>query len=708
MIVDQTKKIKGNSEEKPFCYQADAFFRFRDWGYNLIPIDAQSDKKPLVKWKLFQTQKITNDDLSRWLRSFRQRTTVNFGVLTGLAPYSKVVEIMLVDADDEAAIELVESTMPKTPCTQRTPGAGKHFGYRRPSAAAVAYLGNRQKTTYNGKVYNLDIRGDGGYFMCPGSINYKTKKQYKEDVVWTAEMMAAMPVYDPSWLVCEKRGDKPQRPPGEHVFFDDEEFLERFSHIGVPTEERLRQANCYAAAVPGTVQGTGADTACMALTYSLLYGFALPPQDCLEVLLAWGEEDDNKDKGNGYYPWQEKELVRKIEYAMSKEYDGEVGHRLNRFNRHETPTILDDSFFEPEPGEPKEPQPGDPQPEPKAQHEPKEPQPKAQRRRRGLKLADLDSLPDPQYLVNDHLQTGGLSLLVGPSAVGKTFYALDLALSVATGLDYQDCYDVLMGPVVYLCSEGVGSFKLRCRAWLRQHQLTTYPENMIVIPHTFDLLDPPEVKELVGIMGTDLGQKPSLVIIDTLARNFGAGDENSQKDMNKFVQALDNLRERGIAVMVVHHTGKDLARKERGSTALRGAADTVILLEDTDNGKGVLVTCDKQKDAEPFEKYILKKTKVPAGKDKDGETLTSLVLLPQGTMSTRFRLLKKEKKTMLSDLYNTFGPAPFTLAQASDASGASRSSTHRYLTDFLAQGMVNKTGETYTLTGPVIAMIIVQ
>jgi len=33
------------------------------------------------------------------------------------------------------------------------------------------------------------------------------------------------------------------------------------------------------------------------------------------------------------------------------------------------------------------------------------------------------------------------------------------------------------------------------------------------------------------------GSSPVLVVIDTVARNFGPGDENSTKDMSTFIQA---------------------------------------------------------------------------------------------------------------------------------------------------------------------------
>jgi hypothetical protein len=70
--------------------------------------------------------------------------------------------------------------------------------------------------------------------------------------------------------------------------------------------------------------------------------------------------------------------------------------------------------------------------------------------------------------------------------------------------------------------------------------------------------------------------KISFVIIDTLARNFGDGDENSARDMGRFIRNIDSIREAtGAHVMIVHHATKE-GGTARGSGALVGAADIVM------------------------------------------------------------------------------------------------------------------------------------
>jgi hypothetical protein len=114
----------------------------------------------------------------------------------------------------------------------------------------------------------------------------------------------------------------------------------------------------------------------------------------------------------------------------------------------------------------------------------------------------------------------------------------------------------------------------------------------------------------------DEEQVPRLIVIDTLARCFGAGDENSTKDMSAFVASLNAIREAFLVatILVVHHAGKSAGKGERGSTALRGAADTVMSL--AGSGDWLTLKCEKQKDAEQFSPIAFKLSPValPNGK----------------------------------------------------------------------------------------------
>ena len=85
--------------------------------------------------------------------------------------------------------------------------------------------------------------------------------------------------------------------------------------------------------------------------------------------------------------------------------------------------------------------------------------------------------------------------------------------------------------------------------------------------------------------------------IDTVNRCMPSGNENATEDMTRCVAGCDQIRsELGCAVFLLHHTGWDESR-ERGSTVLRGAMDTLISLKGTDV---LSLSCEKQRDLDPF------------------------------------------------------------------------------------------------------------
>ena len=88
------------------------------------------------------------------------------------------------------------------------------------------------------------------------------------------------------------------------------------------------------------------------------------------------------------------------------------------------------------------------------------------------------------------------------------------------------------GPVVYLSAEGTAGLRYRCEAWRHHHQCE-YPEDCIVLPYALDLPGTGSVDEVLTTIRDHLGKSPALIVIDTLARYFGGGNESATQDMKK-------------------------------------------------------------------------------------------------------------------------------------------------------------------------------
>lgn len=205
------------------------------------------------------------------------------------------------------------------------------------------------------------------------------------------------------------------------------------------------------------------------------------------------------------------------------------------------------------------------------------------------------------FIVKDLLVRGSLVGLVSEPGKGKSFLATDLALSLAAGQDqWLGRRLTLDGPVLYVIAEGLGRFKYRLMAWKQVRNVRT-PLPFNWIDEAVNLLDPKTADAFIAEVAP---LKPVLVVFDTLSRCLMGGNENSQEDMGQAIAVCDELRARtGATVLLIHHTKKD-GTVERGSTVLRGALDTLLLLKET--APGVLeLTCEKQKDADAFAPLVL-------------------------------------------------------------------------------------------------------
>ncbi len=81
--------------------------------------------------------------------------------------------------------------------------------------------------------------------------------------------------------------------------------------------------------------------------------------------------------------------------------------------------------------------------------------------------------------------------------------------------------------------------------------------------------------------------------------------EHAPQYADAHIWSLHQARKYGdykAASLIVHHTGKS-GEDERGSSALRGAADTMVALKP--GGAGMRFTCEKQKDAAEFKPWDL-------------------------------------------------------------------------------------------------------
>lgn len=218
----------------------------------------------------------------------------------------------------------------------------------------------------------------------------------------------------------------------------------------------------------------------------------------------------------------------------------------------------------------------------------------------------------------------GLSVLYAPPGVGKSYFALDLAASVATGRDWRD-RETKQGAVVYFCLEGQQGFRNRILA-LKKAALLDNESPFYFVETPLNFLSETDVPGFIKIIGESLpvGAEPRMIVIDTLARATAGGNENDGADMGKAIEGANRLQaELGAHVMLVHHSGKDLSKGSRGHSSLKGAADTEIELSRDEITGVIFARVQKQKDLESGGGFSFKLVPMEIGTNERGQAVTA-------------------------------------------------------------------------------------
>ena len=224
-----------------------------------------------------------------------------------------------------------------------------------------------------------------------------------------------------------------------------------------------------------------------------------------------------------------------------------------------------------------------------------------QQTKRRVDLVPWHDLQDVKvkWLVKDMLPAKSFAAIYGRSGAGKSFFAMYIAAMVASGREAFGL-DVEQGDVVYLALEGGAGLRRRRDALMQRYDL---PDDLPVhfvkaqmnLRSTLD-----DLHALIEVI-RERGLQPAVIFIDTLARAYAGGEENSSAEMMQFVSVMAALQDAlDCAVCVVHHSGKDETRGMRGSSALLAAVDAELELtriSDDDATEPVCtVKSTKQKD----------------------------------------------------------------------------------------------------------------
>jgi hypothetical protein len=188
------------------------------------------------------------------------------------------------------------------------------------------------------------------------------------------------------------------------------------------------------------------------------------------------------------------------------------------------------------------------------------------------RLGDLGAAhPEHRWLVEHLWSAQAVGFIAGQPKLGKTWLALDLALSVATATPCLDTYPVRdPGDVLlYLAEDPPHMVRQRLFGLCARRGLDLDPVPIHVITAPTLRLDLADDRDRLTALVDVL--KPRLLVLDPLVR-LHRRDENHSGEIAELLSYLRELqRAYALAVLVVHHMRKSGAA--RGGQALRGSGD---------------------------------------------------------------------------------------------------------------------------------------
>ncbi len=200
--------------------------------------------------------------------------------------------------------------------------------------------------------------------------------------------------------------------------------------------------------------------------------------------------------------------------------------------------------------------------------------------------------PPPPELVEGLVGVGELAMLAAPAKAGKSWFLLQLAMSVAGGVPFIG-RPTRQGPVVYVNAEvGEVAWEYRCRRMAGALGIPPpaqlYTANTrgqeVSIANLSERLRATLAANGVGRVGA--------IVADPFYYLAAGLDENSAGEVSAAMKALQKLAEEtGATVIVAHHTGKgDVGGRKsmdrpRGSSAFVGTVDTSLSLVEGAEGR---------------------------------------------------------------------------------------------------------------------------
>ena len=500
----------------------------KDHGGDVNAAAAEWPKVPRGAWLAYKDAPMDEDAVTD---AWNKHPQANIGLLCGR-------EINVVDADCQESVAWCHENLTYTPWKVAT-SRGMHFYYSADASVAVR----------NSAGSGLDVRGEGGYVVSPGSVHasgfvYTLEKDQGVDCDnWTD--LPSISMVDLQKISSFQDGRpvdvSPQANTGDYLM-----DLSHFKDVDAP--------------IVNLADGEGRNHMMTRLA-GKLFGEGLSVSEVYFKVSEWNDAN--------LPPMEHGELMKTI-HSIGKAHSTKTGVSISHQPLIKTATADVASLV--------------------------------------FTYGDLEDKP-PEAPISEwggHLIFKRARVLVsGPPKIGKSRLVLAMAVAAAYGGKFLQ-HDFLSAQrVLWLQAEIHKSF-LPDRISPLMVALS-HEEKAIIKTNLFmtgrlslDVMDDSDlmtIEKLLEEHGIET------LIMDPLI-NFTSAEENSNTEMQKFFKRINYLEEafKGT-IILVHHTGKPSKNGQvviRGASAIRGWYDTGIALSGTIDSTVVEIEARNTKSPQPF------------------------------------------------------------------------------------------------------------
>lgn len=199
------------------------------------------------------------------------------------------------------------------------------------------------------------------------------------------------------------------------------------------------------------------------------------------------------------------------------------------------------------------------------------------------------------WMVDEIFPSASVCMITGDAGSGKTWISLDIAISIAKGNPWIG-REVIQGPVLVIDEEsGEDRISRRIKKIIMGHGGPGTP----IYGHSMQCIDITNIPHLTEIEKIIVDKNIKFVVIDALMDVVLGADENSVKEIMPAFKYLRQISERtGVTFLIIHHNDK-AGTGYRGSSAIKGAVDTMLEITKSENSDSIKIKSKKVRDGEP-------------------------------------------------------------------------------------------------------------